>query len=647
MCGIAGFVGKQGTVNATELEGMAEAIVHRGPNDSGFWGRTPSGQFHRWHKPGEKGGDFSVAFGFRRLSILDLSPNGAQPMTSHDGRYVLIFNGQIYNYVELKEELPEVKFRSTGDTEVLVHALAKWGMDALKKFRGIFAFAFHDTQTGKTWVARDALGVKPVYYCEDRRGLFFGSEIRALLPMLAGKPRLDRSLLGTYLMCNWVPDPDTLFEGIRKLEPGHYLEFDKGGTVTNRRWWEFNFKSDEDVSLAEWSERLDAVLGRVVNRQMRSDVPLGFFLSGGVDSSLLTAEAARLKQHKPATFTTGFKWGASQADQLDVESARLMKSHFDLDYNELLLEPSIVSILPKVVACLEEPIADAAAICSYLICEAASKKFTVMISGQGGDELFGGYPVYQAGWVGSAVNRLPGLVKDFAASLSGHMPYAIGGREIQSVHRLQKVLAASREAWPDTFLLLRSPMRSEQMMALLSPELRGMQASPFRRHLEKFESAGSWDRIHQMLFLDSKTYLPALNLTYSDKTSMAHSVELRVPLLDPEIVDLVERVPSRYKVTLESGKVLLKRLADRKLPRAIVHRRKMGFGLPLRQWFLEELQPMARDLLSPDRLRRQGYFDPDLPTQWLNEHRDKQADHCMKLYNLMTFQLWTEAFGVG
>lgn len=627
---------------------MAQAILHRGPNDSGFWGRLKSGGLERWHRPGEKRGEYSVAFGFRRLAILDLSPNGAQPMASHDGRYVMVFNGQIYNYVELRKEMPEVQFRSTGDTEVLVHALAKWGMDALKRFRGIFAFALHDTVTGKTWIARDPLGIKPLYYFEDERGLFFGSEIRALLPRF-GKPQLARKLLSRYLMCNWIPDPETMFEGIRKLEPGHFLEIDKNGRVEDRRYWEFSFDVQDQLPLSEWTDQLEEVLHRVVERQMRSDVPLGFFLSGGVDSSLLTAEAARLKQHTPATFTTGFKWskGASAHDQLDVESARAMREHFSLDYNELLLEPSIVSILPKVVACLEEPIADPAAICSYLICQAAKEKFTVMISGQGGDELFGGYPVYQAGWVGSLVNHLPGAMRNFAAAVSGKIPYAVGGREIQSVHRAQKILSASREAWPNSFLLLRSPMRLEQMSALLSPELRGQQEAPFGRHLEKFQTAKDWDRIHQMLFLDSKTYLPSLNLTYSDKTSMAHSVELRVPLLDQEIVSLIERVPSRYKATLDGSKILLKRLADRKLPRSIVHRRKMGFGLPLRQWFLEELQPMAQELLAPDRLRRQGLFDPDLPSQWLKEHREKQADHCMKLYALMTFQLWTEAFGVG
>ncbi len=261
---------------------MAQAIIHRGPDDSGFWGRRAGGGLERWHQPGEKQGEFSVAFGFRRLSILDLSHHGAQPMVSPDGRYVIVFNGQIYNYLELRQEMPDVAFRSTGDTEVLVHALAKWGLGALKKFRGIFAFAFHDTQTGKTWIARDPLGIKPVYYFQDSRGLFFGSEIRALLPCLSGKPRLDRSLISRYLMCNWIPDPETLFEGIRKVEPGHYLEIDNAGSVVDRAYWDFSFEPDQSLSLSQWTDKLDEVLQRVVDRQMRSDVPLGFFLSGGV-----------------------------------------------------------------------------------------------------------------------------------------------------------------------------------------------------------------------------------------------------------------------------------------------------------------------------------------------------------------------------
>ncbi len=623
---------------------MTESIAHRGPDDFGYYGwDTGKGTLFRETPPAQI---YKVGLGFRRLSILDLSRNGAQPMATPDGRFTLVFNGQIYNHEELRAQLPDVKWRSHSDSEVLLHLLARMGIHALSKLNGMYAFAFFDSQTGEMLLARDPIGIKPLYYFSDDRGLFFASEIRALLKARREKPSVRKELLTRYLANGWIPDPDTLFEGIYRVNPGHFLLVKRDGEVAETQFWEFEAKARTDLTKRQWKDRLETVLDDSLRRQMRSDVPLGFFLSGGVDSSLLTVRAAKITRHRPLAFSVGFQWKGDPSPGEDMRASRLLGSHFSLNRREILVEPRIVDLLPKVTHVLEEPIADAAALCSYLICEAAKSQVKVLVSGQGADELFGGYPIYQAGYVASKLNAMPamsGLMK-FSSRL---LPYSLGGRQIQSVHRLKKIAAAMQETWPDPFLFLRSPFRKGELEDLLAPELVTHQLSPYGRHLEFFQRAKGWDLYDQMLYLDTKTYLPALNLAYSDKTSMAHSVELRVPFLDQEMVSFAESLPTKYKATLTGSKVLLKSVAERTLPKQIVRRRKAGFGLPLRDWFVKDLQPMASDLLASDRLKRQGLFDSEKPSQWLREHRELKADHCTKLYTMMTLQLWLDSHSLS
>ncbi len=643
MCGIAGFFARGAVVPPETLEKMTLALAHRGPDDQGFFGVGEGRRGASWKQPGEREGGLEVGLGFRRLSILDLSSNGAQPMTTEDGRFTLDFNGQIYNYIELRREMSGASFKSTSDTEVLLRLLADRGLEALPRLDGMFAFALYDRERHKLDIVRDPLGIKPLYYFEDERGFFFSSEIRSLLTARQTRASVKLSLLSRYFMTGWIPDPDTLFDGIRKLEPGHYLSVSAAG-VTKHRYWDLSFNPEPRTNLDEWVEELDAALKTSVERQLRSDVPVAFFLSGGVDSSLLAVKAIEVQKERPATFTIGFKWSGSGTDDLDLKSARLLRDKFPFAYNEIILEPSIVSLLPKVVATLEEPIADAAAICSYLICEAASKKYKVLISGQGGDELFGGYPVYQAGWLASGMQAIPSSVMSAVGAASRRIPYSLAGHQIQNVHRLKKLIHAAQRPWPDPFMLLRAPMRPEQAQELIAPDVYAIQEDAYARHRQLFARARHWDRFHQMMYLDTKTYLPSLNLAYSDKTSMAHSVELRVPLLDMEIVNLVQRMSSRMKLDIGHAKTVLKAVAKKYLPPEIVYRKKAGFGLPLRNWFLKDLQPLASELLSEDRLRRQGLLNPSVPARWLKEHREMTADHCMKLYSLMTFQLWLDEF---
>lgn len=646
MCGFAGFYAKQ-TLSSALLESMTTSLSHRGPDDQGFYSWTGAQHSKLWKRPNENSGNIRYGMGFRRLAIIDLSEGGAQPMSSPDGRYHICFNGEIYNYVELRKEISDVNLRSQSDTEVLLHCLIRWKEKALAKLNGIFAFSFFDSKTGELMVARDHFGIKPLYYFQDQRGIFFGSEIKALLKAREGRPSLRKSLLSRYLMTNWIPDPDTLFEDIYKLEPGSFLKVSPQLEVSRHTYWDLNYSQADNLSAEAWMEKLDGALNRAVDRQLRSDVPVAFFLSGGVDSSLLAAKAVKVQKERPTTFTIGFKWSHSKEDSLDVESARRMVKQFPFQHNEIILEPSIVSLLPRVVEVLEEPIADPAAICSYLICEAAAKKFKVLVSGQGGDEMFGGYPLYFGSVLAHHTQQLPAPLLSALNSAMHWLPYSVGNHRVQSVHRLQKLFSSAQHPWPEPFYLLRSSMVDVPLGELLNSNVASVQQPPFGRHQELFKNAESWEALEQALYLDAKTYLPSLNLTYTDKTSMAHSVEVRVPFLDLEIADLAQRLPGKLKTSWGHSKILLKMLAEKTLPQEVVHRKKTGFGLPVRDWLLSDLQPLAQDLLSESRLSRQKLLQPQLISRWLKEHREMRADHSAKIYSLMTLQLWLEKFDVS
>lgn len=624
---------------------MTDSIAHRGPDDHGYVGVDPDGKVHTWKRPGEKNVKLIIGMGFRRLSIIDLSEGGAQPMTVPHTNDWITFNGEIYNYVELRKELPNVSFRGTSDTEVLLHLLHKQGIEALAKLNGIFAFALLDARSKKMSLVRDHFGVKPLYYSNDNSTLFYGSEIRPIL-VAKGTPRLNRGLVARYLMCNWVPDPDTLFEGIYRLPPGHRLEIDSDRRITQTSYWDFDLSREDDLPLSDSLGKLDQVLDGAVERQLRADVPIAFFLSGGIDSSLLTVKAHDVAKYPTTAYTIGFDWSHSKDDTLDLESARALAKKIPFKHKEIILSPSIVNLLPKVVETLEEPISDPAAICSYLICEAAKNEFKVLVSGQGGDEMFGGYSLFQNVLLTAQTQKLPAPMISALNMTAKMLPYSVGGKRIQQVHRLKKFLEVASSDWPEALFHLRTSMANIALSEVLDDRMFDEQSDPYARHEEIHQRAADWDVLRQALYLDTKTYLPALNLFYTDKTSMANSVEVRVPFLDLEVARFAERLPNKFKVQGKETKVLLKRLAEKYLPREVTHRKKTGFGLPVRDWLLKDLQPMAKDLFSAERLFAQKIFKPQTLERLLKEHSEKTADHSAKIYNLMTFQLWLDKFGV-
>jgi asparagine synthase (glutamine-hydrolysing) len=636
MCGICGSVGIE---DRPLVESMTRLIAHRGPDGEGV--RTFAAS----------NGLPPASLGHRRLSIIDPGERGAQPMSYADGRYWTTYNGEIYNFRSLRAELERdgLRFRTDCDTEVLLAMYARHGARMLERLNGIYAFAIWDSTTGDMFLARDPLGVKPLYYARDRQRLHFASEVKALLPAI-GTPRMRRDTLLEYLTFLWVPDPDTLFEEVSKLPPGHYARF-QGGELQIRRYWDPAFAVDRTIPRAEWPELVRGTVQDAVRRQMVSDVPLGAFLSGGLDSSAVVA-TMRGDQDPMSTYTVGFDQ-ADLAHEIvpdDLRYARRLADRFSLDYNERILRPDIVDLLPKLVWHLDEPVADPAAIVTYLICSAAREKLTVILSGMGGDEVFAGYPRHLAAQLTRPADLLPArLRRSLREALEGRLTTGGPGRMRGPRRNLMKLMRGIDQPPIDRYLTYSAYYRSDELPRLLSRELRHEQAGtdPFARHRAHAERMSAEQWINQMLYVDLKTFLPCLNLTYTDKMSMAASTEVRVPLLDDEVVALAATIPPELKLHRLRRKYVLKRAMEGVLPEDVIWRPKAGFGAPLRAWLGGELRPMVEDLLSPQAIRDRGLFEPAEVQRLIRENDAGTADNTLRIWALLVLELWQQTFIEG
>jgi asparagine synthase (glutamine-hydrolysing) len=628
MCGICGTVGR---AEEAELGFMTDGMAHRGPDGRGvktFQGEVPAG------------------LGHRRLAIIDPSPAGAQPMAYAD-RWWITYNGELYNFRELRHELEAdgERFGSDCDTEVLLRMFALHGPAMLERLNGIFAFAVWDDLEQRLFVARDRLGVKPLYYMH-RRGLFaFASELKVLLPFLE-TPSLDTSALADYLTFLWVPDPKTAFREIEKLPPGHYAWVDESG-ISIHEYWDLHF-SPEEQSEGEWCEQVAETVHRSVLRQMVSDVPLGSFLSGGVDSSAIAAAMAG--QGAPVeTYTIGSP-GEEPRPEIgphDITHARRVSSLLGTQYHESILRPDVLELLPKTVWHLEEPVADPAAISTYLICREAGQRMPVMLSGMGADELFAGYPRHLAYRMSRALQAIPRPLRRGLETLAG--PVARPGRpgRLRGPRRnLWKFLRAAGRSPAEQYLSFSSYYARNELHDLLAPELRTELDAydPLAKHRGYLQRATGGDELNRLLYLDAKTFLPCLNLTYTDKMSMAASVEVRVPLLDDELVALAARIPSGLKLKGWRRKYIFKRSQEGRLPRDVIWRRKAGFGAPIRAWLDRDLRPLLDDLLSEETLRRRGLVDPAAVARLRSENAAGRADYSLQIYALLSLELWSQTF---
>lgn len=633
MCGFTGFVDLTRGTSAEELRAqvtrMADTVRHRGPDDGGCWVEPAVG----------------LALGHRRLSILDLSPNGHQPMASHDGRWWIAYNGEIYNHQELRSDLAArgVTFRGTSDTETLVESFRAWGvMATVRRCRGIFAFAAYDTYERKLVFARDHLGIKPLYYGRQGATLLFGSELKALRAHPAFEATIDRTVLPQYLRHNYVPGPHTIYQGIFKLPAGTVCEI----TLDEPRfepvpYWSFTEQalagatnpltgnSDEIVAIVERE------LSRAVGEQMLSDVPLGAFLSGGIDSSLVVALMQSQSTRPVQTFTIGF----DVPDYDEAPFAAAVAKHLGTEHTEYYVTPAEArDVIPLLPTMFDEPFADSSQIPTFLVSQLARRQVTVALSGDGGDELFCGYLRYFAALFGLRGGRLPGVMRH---------PAAWGARIAGRMLPLPKWRKFCRRA--ASFLADADPDRRY---------LRGMTHWPLEAGIvtgqpipaaTMFLDPATWPAFpapqHRWMWLDTLNYLPDDILVKVDRTSMAVSLEARVPLLDPRVVELAWRVPQPMKSRGWQGKLILRTILAKYVPRDLFERPKKGFGVPIAEWLRGPLKDWAAALLEPRRLRQEGDFDADLVDTTWREHQTGVTDRAYLLWDLLMFQAWRETVG--
>ncbi len=644
ICGTAGFTDK------ALLERMTSIISHRGPDDAGIY-IAPDAQF---------------GLGNRRLSIIDLSLAGHMPMSNEDGSVWITQNGEIYNFQELRQELEQYGhvFRSRSDTEVLIHGYEQWGLDLLPRLNGMFAFALLDLrdrshrQGPKLLLARDRFGIKPLYYRSSGGRLLFASEIKAILLGPDVQAELNYQALHRYLSFLWIPAPDTLFCGIQQLPPGHYLAWNDSGEdqVVTKPYWQMRFDPDEQMEENTAAEEVRSILNRAVKRHLISDVPVGVFLSGGLDSSAILALSANNVQGGRKAYTIAYRSEDAELEQSadDAKYARKIAQQFHADYHEIEVAPNTVDLLPTVVWHLDSPVADPAAIATYLISKAARPDLKVLLSGQGADEVFAGYRLHMAHRLAEYARQIPRTVRNRSGAvtlsllllLKDHVPGVRPGMVLAAHRFIEKILRNAEIPAEERYILSRSYSTEADLRELYSPELRAELSSctAAKEFREYFQDVQGNDFVNRMLYVDSKTFLPDLNLAYCDKLSSAASVEVRVPFLDNELIDFMGRVPSRLKLKGLTGKYILRKAMSGILPREVLQRRKAGFGAPIRKWLRHDLRPMVDELLSDDVVRQRGLFDTVAVRKLINDDRNGTRDNTYSIWALLTLETWQRTF---
>jgi asparagine synthase (glutamine-hydrolysing) len=625
MCGIAGFADATPAGRPAEfnlVHRMCEVIRHRGPDDEGI------------HvEPG-------VGLGMRRLSIIDLS-GGRQPIHNETSTIWVVFNGEIYNYRELRGELEAHghHFATSSDTETIVHAYEQWGEDVFRRLRGMFGIALWDRPNRTLLLGRDRAGQKPLHYAERRGRLYFASEIKSLLAGGAIDPALDFAALDHYFTFLYTPRDASIFEGVHKLPPGHYLRW-RDGRVEVKQYWQIADRETFHGSEAEAVEALGAVLQDAVRSHMISDVPLGAFLSGGVDSSAVVGMMARASSQPVKTFSIGF----DEPEFDELEHARTVASHFGTDHHEFVVRPDGLTILDDLIAHFDEPFADSSAIPTWYVSEIARRHVTVVLSGDGGDELFGGYDRYLPHPRVAQFDRLPLPGLRAAASLAWPLlPHGAKGKNF-----LRHVAQDPAGRYLDSIALFHADERTALYTDDVRTRLRAESEAALAHHFDRFAALPHDSR---MMRFDFETYLPEDVLTKVDRMSMAHSIESRVPLLDNEVIDFAATLPARFKIRNGRRKHILKETLRTLLPDSILNRRKQGFGVPLGTWFRGGLTDLFSDVLDAPRTKQRGYFEPVFVSRLLREHLSGTRDHTLRLWQLLVFELWhrhyLDTVGVG
>jgi asparagine synthase (glutamine-hydrolysing) len=626
MCGIAGaYLWPDG---GPVTDRLTKTLAHRGPDGSGRYSHAA--------------GTGDVHLGHRRLSIIDLTETGAQPMIV-DG-LALTYNGELYNAPALRRELESfgVRFRGTSDTEVLLEAWRHWGVDCLPRLRGMFAFGVFDERTGELTIARDQLGIKPLFYVRRGGGLVFASELKALANELGDLTVNDAALVAS-LLYYWVPDSRCAYREAAKLPPGSWLRIRPNGAVDQGTYWSLRDVAAE----AQQSGPVDlaAVVEESTKAHLLSDVPVATFLSGGLDSSYLTALAAR---HSPgiSAYTIGFRAEDAKFEAMpdDLKYARVVAEKFGIDLHEIEIAPQVLDLLPKMTYHLDEPIGDPAAINTFLICTAAREAgVKVMLSGMGADELFAGYRKHLANTLALRYQKVPAALRSPVKSVVDRLPVATANRGYRSVRFAKRFLSFAELPEETAFRRSYTMYDHAELTGLLNPDLRATVDDVLTEHADTYHDNSLSDFVNRMCLADSRLFLPGLNLAYTDRSSMAASTEVRVPFVDVEVVKAAFSIPGREKIVRRQGKVALKKAAESILPSEIVYRPKGLFSAPLRAWMSRDLAPLVREVVDDGLLVRNGFLRREALQRLVAEDAAGQQDRSKHLWHVLTLEHWYRA----
>ncbi|WP_336515906.1 asparagine synthase (glutamine-hydrolyzing) [Pollutibacter soli] len=628
MCGLAGFVGFEDNLALAKMAN--ECQQHRGPDNQSTWQ------------------DDYLAFAHQRLSIIDLSERSNQPFIK--GNLVTVFNGEIYNYKELQEKLEKeknVQFNTTSDTEVVVEMYRHYGIKALDELIGMFAFAIYNKDTKELFIARDHFGIKPIFYTSTGKTFAFSSELKTLTKIPGFDKTLNPKALVSCLNYIWISGNESMFRNCFKLPAAHYLILKPGKSPEIHRYWDLNDKKRyEGKTEAELVEHLDNVLDGTIKRHMVADVPVSSFLSGGLDSSLIAVCASELNKNLSTyTIASSSRDKAIEKMPEDEKYARKLADEFKLDHHEIEISPEIIRMLPQMVKTLDEPIGDPAAINTYIICQAAREKgVKVLLSGMGADELFGGYRRQKATLLALKFNMLPGFIRSLAVATSKVMPVRIGSKGFKFGRWAKRFLSFVSMPLDEAYMRSYSYYSKDGLKNLVTQPFKNAVDDLHQEHKNIFSSKYSYDKVNQICNTDINMFMLGLNLTYSDRASMAASVEVRVPFIDKLVIEEAMQIPGEYKIRNGESKYILKKAAEKHLPEYIIYRPKAAFGAPIRSWISNDLKGMVDDLLSEENIKRRGFLNYPVVKKIIDNDRKGIEDNAYQIYQFLTLELWCREF---
>jgi asparagine synthase (glutamine-hydrolysing) len=620
MCGICGIFNfeKKNNVNPEIVKRMSEVIQHRGPDEDGYYVKD------------------NIGFGHKRLSIIDLR-SGQQPIFNEDKTCCIIFNGEIYNFQEIRKILENKDhiFRTLSDTEVIIHSYEEYGTECVSHFRGMFAFAIWDANKNTLFIARDRLGKKPLYYYFNDDCFIFASEVKSILQSGIIKAEVNENYIDEFLSLGYVTAPNTLFKNIKKIPPSYFLTA-KDAKVTLNEYWFLNGYQTGNLTMQEYQHRLVSLLEESVKYRLISDVPLGAFLSGGIDSSIIVGLMSSLSDRPVKTFSVGYR---NQGEFSELQYAKKVAEFFATQHNEIILEPvDFYDAIPKMVWSLDEPISDQACIPLWLLAKEAKKHVTVLLSGEGSDELFAGYPIYSLMNAIDQYRRLPHWMRKYA--FDPLIPKIFGER------RGQKYLEWTKLALEERYLGDMADLSSFTRNRLYSEGPYDIACkNPVAGKLKiYYDAVSSSDSLSRMQYLDIKTWLVDDLLLKADKMTMAASVELRCPFLDHTFVEFSRTIPSKFKLNGTTSKYILKEAFKKFLPKEIIHRKKRGFPVPLNSWFQGDLNKLISEVLLDTKSINRGYFNAEFIREIIEKQKNKIEDYSKLLWSLLVLEFWHKVF---